>query len=181
MRKPKNYDQVEVNTGWEPLEVGGHYLEILSVEERMSKNNQSMLVVMFDTAANDKQPKYFRSNHEKGRYYQGTTYILNTDDEWAVRRLKQFVTSVEHSNPGFEFDWNINSFRGKKVGGVFGQEEYINQNNEVKTSVKLRWFCGIDKVETASIPKRKEVENKPKTNNSSYFDPLADSDLPFDL
>ena len=33
MRKPKNYDQVEVYTGWEPLEVGGHYLEILSVEE----------------------------------------------------------------------------------------------------------------------------------------------------
>lgn len=188
MRKPSNYDKVETNTGWKPLDLGGHYLKILTVEETISKSGNEMLVITYDTSKKDKQPGYFLQNHTKGRYYQGTHYIMLTENEWAVRNLKQFITSVENSNPGFKFDWdNEQSLVGREVGGVFGEEEYLNQQGEVKTSTRLRWFCGIEKVEDQIIPDRKELSDadlaKAKVDRSGLFDLSGTSsdDMPFDI
>lgn len=178
MKKPAGYENASTGL-WEPLEVGGHFLTILGAKETESKSGRDMLVIQYDTSSKDKQPAYFTSNHTKGKYYQGTSYIVLGEEDWAVQSLKRFLTAVEESNPGFNFDWdNPNCLKGKSVGGVFGLEDYLNDKGEVRTSTKLRWWCKNDSVEGASIPKHKEIK---RSSASSVLEPDTTMDLPFDL
>ena len=96
--------------------------------------------------------------------------------------LKSFITSVEKSNPNFTFDWNkeVSQLNGKKVGLVFGLEEYQNDKGETKTATKLTQFRSIDKIDSVKIPKVKlldgtyvEYEDYTKPQNNSN-DPFKD-------
>lgn len=38
--------------------------------------------------------------------------------------FKGVLTSLEESNPGFRWNWDESTLVGKKVGGVFGREQF---------------------------------------------------------
>ena len=184
LKKPEGYDEVKEFTEFEQLEAGGHELTILKIEE---KEQWKALDIFFDTTPTDKQPNYFSKNHTKGNYYHGQFRLFMPDESKGKdlydinnRNLKTFITSVEHSNEGFKFDWSSWSvFKNKKVGGCFGEEEYFNNRGEIRKSVKLRWFCSIGKIGEQSIPRVKEVE---RVSTSEYLDTVKpNSDLPFEL
>ena len=59
MLKPTNYDTTQASTGFVPIELGGHILEIKEVLEMQSKTGKTMIRVSFDFAQNDCQPRYF--------------------------------------------------------------------------------------------------------------------------
>ena len=48
--------------------------------------------------------------------------------------------------------------KGKKIGLVFGMEEYESQDGTLKTNNKLREFRSIDKVDNVKIPKVKMLD-----------------------
>ena len=75
--------------------------------------------------------------------------------------LKHLLHQLKKSNLGFKFDWSkdVKQLNGKFIGGVFGIEEYVNQNGEVKEARKLTQFRSFDKVDNVSIPKVKTLEN----------------------
>ena len=73
-----------------------------------------------------------------------------------------------------------NALKGKAVGGVFGEEEYINNAGEVKTANKLFWFRGIDKVMDAEVPAKRTVEPQQESNGwMNIPDGIEDDELPF--
>ena len=203
MKKPYGYEETTINTGYTPLEVGGHRLVIMQAKEKLSQSGLKMLEISFDTAPDDKQPSYYRADYEGRKNnpnpkWQGTSYIVlpenygQTDDRyaWSTRSLKQFITAVEHSQPGWTFDWNIESLKNKRVGGCFGEEEFLSNNGDVLTSVKLRWWCGIDEVPNQKVPNRKELDPAKRPAPESKANDTAlpwgnsrvvVSDLPFDL
>ena len=107
--------------------------------------------------------------------------------------LKAFITAYENSN-GCKFDWNKNweQLTGKKIGIVFGMEEYQNQAGELKTVNKLREFRSIDKVDNVKIPKVKlldgsfmeyeDYKNRSVNTAKDIFDDvveISDDQLPF--
>ena len=130
MKKPNNYEETQVQGEFTPVELGGHKLVIKQVEERMSRTNKPMIVVIFDFAPGDKQAGYFAEafkndiRPEKKWPNQATQYILTEDNEGnCSRSFKTFLTCVEHSNQGFTTQWGDNfgkQFKNKLVGGVFG-------------------------------------------------------------
>ena len=161
--KPSNYDKIQVNQEFERLELGGHKGIIKNIIEYTSAiSGNTSLKVEVDTSSDDKQPNYFQkqfdenTNMDKKWSNSGTKYVSLKQDENCIKMLKAFITSVENSNNGFSFDWNkeVDQLKGKKVGLVFGLEEYQNDKGETKTATKLTQFRSIDKVENARIPKR---------------------------
>ena len=74
--------------------------------------------------------------------------------------LKAFITAVENSNPNFTYNWDkdIDQLKGKKVGLVFGLEEYQDQEGKTKTTTKLIQFRSLDKVDNIKIPKVKLLD-----------------------
>jgi hypothetical protein len=191
--KPSNYDEIQVNQEFERLELGGHKGIIKSVEEYTSTiSGNTSLKVEVDTATDDKQPNYFQkqydenTNADKRWSSSGTKYVSLKQDENCIKMLKAFITSVENSNNGFTYDWNkdVDQLKGKKVGLVFGLEEYENDKGETKTATKLTQFRSIDKVDNAKIPNVRllngsyieydKYNSNTTANNSNPFEGLDD-------
>lgn len=185
MRKPNNYDSVAASLSFEPLALGGHPCIIKGVEETKSKAGKDMLKVALDIAAPDPQAGYyaekFAADDRPNKKWPCVTYVVLEDkDGNASRNLAQFVTSVEESNPGFAFPWdNVSYLKDKKVGGVFGHEEYKNDKGEVKKSTKLFWFRSVDKVKDAPVPKLKELKAGTSPAKPAGWADISAADIPF--
>ena len=162
--KPKAYDEININEEFEKLELGGHKGIIIKVEEYKSDfSGKTSLKVYVDTASDDKQPEYFKKQYENDtridrKYPNGAIkYIPLGEEENQIKMLKSFLTCVENSNTNYTYDWNkeVDQLKGKKIGLVFGQEEYTSQDGTTKLATKLNQFRSIDKVDNVQIPKVK--------------------------
>ena len=192
--KPKMYDEITINESYEKIILGGHKGIIKNIMEYTSAiSGNTSLKVEVDTSADDKQPNYFQkqfdenTNMDKKWSNSGTKYVSLKQDENCIKMLKAFITSVENSNPNFVYDWNkeVDQLKGKKVGLVFGLEEYQNDKGETKTATKLTQFRSIDKVENARIPNVRLLngsympiddykETKTEKSNSNSFKEFSD-------
>ena len=164
--KPKAYDEININEEFEKLELGGHKGIIIKAEEYTSDfSGKKSLKVYVDTASDDKQPEYFKKQYENDtridrKYPNGAIkYVPLGEEENQIKMLKSFITAYENSN-GCQFDWNKDweQLKGKKIGLIFGQEEYISQDGTTKLATKLREFRSIDKVDNVKIPKVKLLD-----------------------
>lgn len=198
--KPKAYDEINIIEEYEKISLGGHKGIIMKAEEYTSpQSGKTSLKVSIDTAKDDKQPEYFAEQYkndtriDKRWNNSAIKYISLGEEENQVKMLKAFITAYENSN-NCKFDWNKDweQLKGKKIGLVFGPEEYINQNGNLKLNNKLREFRSIDKVDNIKIPKVKlldgtyvDYEEYIKSKNSEPFSDfenvveIKDSDLPF--
>ena len=199
--KPKNYDEVEVNQDFTPIELGGHKGIIVGATEYTSPvSGNTSLKVVVDTDKDDRQPNYFTEQYKndtrEDKKYSNSAikYVSLKEDENCVRMLKAFITAVENSNPNFTYDWNkeVDQLKGKKVGIVFALEEYQNDKGETKTIAKLNQFRSIDKVLDVKIPKVKKLdgtfvdynEYKDSTNkivNEVFDGNVTTDEVPFEI
>lgn len=181
--KPKNYDEIEVqNFDYERIELGGHKGVIIKTEEYTSLvSGKTSLKVYVDTASDDKQPGYFKKQYDSDtridrKWANGAIrYVPLGEEENQVRLFKGFITAYENSN-NCSYDWSkdIDQLKGKKIGLVFGAEEYEKQDGDKGLSYKLRDFRSVDKVDNVKIPKVKlldgtyvEYENYTKKEESN--------------
>ena len=164
--KPKAYDEININEEFEKLELGGHKGVIIKAEEYTSDfSGKKSLKVYVDTASDDKQPEYFKKQYENDtridrKYPNGAIkYVPLGEEENQIKMLKSFITAYENSN-NCKFDWNKDwdQLKGKKIGIIFGQEEYTSQDGTTKLATKLNQFRSIDKVDNAQIPKVKLLD-----------------------
>ena len=203
IKKPSNWDTVEVmEFDYTPIELGGHKGIIMKAEEYTSpQSGKTSLKVSVDTASDDKQPEYFREQYkndnriDKKWSNSAIKYISLGEEENQVKMLKSFITAYENSN-GCQFDWSKDweQLKGKKIGLVFGMEEYENQDGTLKTNNKLREFRSIDKVDNVKIPKIKMLDgsyvdyeeyiNSKNSSNETFSDfenvvEISSDSLPF--
>ena len=167
IKKPSNYDNVEVmEFDYTPIELGGHKGIIMKAEEYTSpQSGKTSLKVSVDTAKDDKQPEYFAEQYkndnriDKRWSNSAIKFISLGEEENQVKMLKAFITAYENSN-NCKFDWNKDwdQLKGKKIGLVFGQEEFISQDGTTKLATKLREFRSIGKIDNIKIPKVKLLD-----------------------
>ena len=192
MIKPNNYEEVQAMGEYTPINLGGHKLVIMKVEECETSNGNQYIKVSFDTAKDDIQPNYYSNQYKQDtrteKKWSGVTTVFPTDNEGKTSRaFKTFCTSVEKSNAGFKMVWGeqfCNALKGKLIGGVFGEEEYEGNDGEIKTARKLRWFRSIEGVMDADVPAKKTLAKEDAPAFNSYTAPnfeefSGDDDLPF--
>ena len=186
--KPNMYDEIKFNENYTPIDLGGHKGIIKNVSEYTSQiSGNTSLKVEVDTDSTDKQPGYFQKQYDNDtrsdkKWSTGATkYVSLKEDENCVKMLKSFITSVENSNPDFTYDWNkdVDQLKGKKVGLVFGLEEYQNQEGKLKTATKLNQFRSLDKVDHVSIPKVRLVSGA-YMDYDDYIEETKESSNPFE-
>ena len=190
MRKPANYDTTKAGGDYTPVTPGGHHLIIKKVEESNTKTGKDMIIVAFDMAAGDSQPNYISKlfaddiRPDKKWPRAGRQYIVVTDSDGNTSRsFKSFITCVEKSNNGFVTRWGdafAAQFKGKRIGGVFGNVE-SEYNGERRTRPELRWFCCDLDAPTAKVPADKLMQT-PAPVTTTYVSAQASEDvgeLPF--
>lgn len=199
LKKPNNYENVQLNEDFIAIELGGHKGVIKNAEVYTSEfSGKTSLKVCVDTAKDDKQPEYFaelyKNDDRENKKWSSSAirYVSLGDEENQVKQLKSFITAVENSNPGFTYDWNKEEkiqLKDKKIGLVFALEEYENQEGKVKTARKLNQFRSIDKIDNIKIPKVKKLDGSlveyedyinGKTTNDDVVEIALDSEeMPF--
>lgn len=199
MEKPKNWDSVQANTGdYESLKLGGHEVIIKNAYEYKGMTGNTSLRVEVDIDGNDEQKGFYQkqfdnnTNSDKKWPSASTKYISLKEDDTCVAMFKGFTTCVENSNPGYTWNFDEKTLIGKKLCGVYGLEEYQDNEGKTKTATKLVQFRSLDKLNTIKIPKVKlldgttmDYEEYKKHNNSTTpFDDkieISDDDLPFEI
>jgi hypothetical protein len=188
INKPNKYEEVQVGGDFTPIDLGGHKGIIKKVEEYTSQiSGNTSLKVEVDTDKDDKQPNYYQEQYDNNtnmnkKWSTGATkYVSLKEEENCIKMLKSFITAVENSNNGFTYDWSkdIDQLNGKKVGLVFGLEEYQDNEGKTKTATKLVQFRSLDKLNTIKIPKVKKldgtfVDYEEYKNGSSSTTPFDD-------
>lgn len=149
---------------YESLTLGGHELVITSAEEYTSDiSGNTSLRVCVDIAGNDEQAGFFKKQYDAQtgdkRWPSGGVRYLSLKDE-QLAYLKGTLTAIENSNPGYKFDINGNwsQLKGKKLAGVFGLEEFEDNEGKIKTTTKLVQFRSLDKLKDIKIPKVKKLD-----------------------
>ncbi len=198
MEKPKDYDEVQAFGEFQPLKLGGHICKIMKVEETVSQSGKPMLKISLDIAEGKQKDYYADQYHSDTRSQKRWGCVVNQlvydNDGDTSRGFKTFVSCVEKSNSGFRVVWGngfSGCFKNKLVGGVFGREEYLNQNNEKKFAIKCRYFRSTEAIrQGVEIPQDKFLDDtvryrrKPNldiTRDDDFEAIEDDDDLPFEI
>ena len=164
MNKEKyaGYQDVQGVTGdIEVIEPGAYVCRIkkVSVEE---KTYGDLLVIEFDIAEGPRAGFYQRK-FDAFQKWTGVYYQTAMKDPEKMKFFKGFITAIEKSNDGFTWNWNEQELVGKYFAGVFAEEEYRNNEGEIKVSCKCRSVRSMDQLREGKIKipeiKRLEVEN----------------------
>ena len=154
MNKPQGYDEAQSYTGdFEALELGGHVCKVTGVKLEYTPNtNKEVLVLAFDIAEGEQAGYYQRRYDEdvknnkqakwKGIYRQFTQGN-------STPYFKGMIENIEKSHEGFNFvkaGFDEKSLVGKLFGGVFGREQYKNQEGELKWATKCMSIRTVEKV-----------------------------------
>lgn len=122
MRKYNGYKRGTPTQEREKLPVGGYVLKILDAEE-VSNDKGSTLKISFDIAEGERKD-FFRLDYlaqQEPKKWRGTRWIGIPDDD-AVDGKKDYFANqmacIEASNPGFVFDFDEKTLKGKLVGAV---------------------------------------------------------------
>ena len=178
----KEYDNVKLGSK-ERLTAGGHKCVIKEAREGKSQKGYEMIIISLDTTEEDAQPLFYTNDYlsqDDGAKKWHCTHYISKSSEYFMSTLKKFVNAVETSNEGFkgvQDDGNIDfdTFRNKKVGVVFREEEYIANTGNKGRNVKPFYFCSYDKAFEQDVPSPKTIDD-PAPAFAPASDPAAASE-----
>ena len=156
------------------LDSGNYICKILGVKCTDDKNGNPMLVIQYDIAEGEYKD-YYQSLHKskietnKEAKYQGTKYQGMTGK--SLKIYKGILTSLEKSNNiklDGENGFDSEELKGKVFLGRFGEEEYLGDDNQIKTSTKLRYITSTDKKDLPILDK-KVLKDIPKQQAGDSF------------
>jgi len=164
MRQMDGYDKVQAQDGnFERLPAGGYVCAIKSARVEASKNGNDLLIVAFDIIEGDHQG-HFQKDFDRRKGAQRPGYANEAKWGGVYRQLlcgkdglpnpffKGMMVAIENSNPGYKWDWNEGALKGKRIGFVFGDEEYLSQKGDVRTIAKPRWPRSVDEIRKGVTP-----------------------------
>lgn len=179
IKKFSGYDDLQVYEGGASIEPGGYELQIIGAKVEQYSNCE-ILKVAFDIINNDKYAGFYstkfksaKAQNPKAKWGGVFDVFIPKDDGtendgYTKQAFKRFITSVEHSNQGYSWDWNESSLKDKYFGGVFGREQFETKDGSLKFAVKCRFPRSIESIRSGNytIPDDKLYE-KPQTANTS--------------
>lgn len=186
MEKINNWEQVKEATNFEQIELGGHICRIVQVKLDKTQKGNDLMIVLFDLAPNDKQAGHYNNQFIRDKERDAVNakwrgvYRQGFNTEQSNPFFKSFITSIEKSNQGFKWEWNENELIGLVFGGIFGQEEYINREGELKVATKILYTTDTVSALDASIPEIKKLKNNSDPIVGEYQTlNIDDKSLPF--
>lgn len=193
--KIENWEKVQPDYGeYKKLPAGGYICQIIAVAIEKSKSGNDMITINYDIADGEYKG-YFMNRYKNAPRtngtepkWQGKYYIVINADGYEAR-LKALTTSLEESNPGYTWDWNEQNIKNKIFGGIFREEEYLSNSNEIRSSCKLWGIRSVKTIQEGNfeIPRKKELSREQQAKYDETLDrafdnnftPVTDDDLPF--
>lgn len=132
MKRLNGYEKAQAYTNPERLPIGGYVLRIMNVKYQENTWGDQILL-SFDIEEGEQKGFFannYRSQASEDKKWKGTYRLKvpkddgSDQDEWAMRRFKTVITNFEESNPGYHWNWDEQTLKGKLIGGLFNNKEY---------------------------------------------------------
>lgn len=182
MKPIEGWDLVNELGEFKKLPAGIYPVRITSIKD----NEEGQYFEITCDIVKGEYKDYFKAQVDAG-LKDGSKTIRSYKDK-ALVFFKGFITAVEKTNPGYQWDWDETKLVGKNVIAVFGDEEYVDKNGEVKIGTKLVEFRSLDawkdgKIVVPELKKLKPEEDprlqkKDESKNLEQLN-LPDDDFPF--
>ena len=191
--------QAQLPGSYEQLPAGGHICQILSARSE-ERNNVEYVVLTLDIREGSTYDGFYKRMYDRmtarqtsaevaSRWPSSAEYWISPEDRDNPGKLnprfKGLITVIENDNPGFRFDFSRPDerlLRGKRIGFVFREEEYISTSNELRTTIKCCWPVSADKALSEPAPQVKKLDasKKPRTIGGMNFKPVQEEKLPWE-
>lgn len=185
MKKIDGWDTVEAVRGaFQTLKPGGYVCKVAGVMLTTSKAGQQMLKIAVDIAEGEfagwfgKMFEGYKKNKADASWPSGAVYYQVCEGA-SLGRFKGLVMSFEESNPGYKWDWKEAGLMDKKIGAVFGEEEWFGRDNKAHVSVRVKELRPVEGIENVEPPTLKHASNTPKADSMGYGTSLSEDDIPF--
>ena len=195
----KEYEEATASTNdFERMPAGGYVCAIQAVRTGGTDNygkaidyikEKQYVKLIFDVVEGDFAGKFSDKYWAGEDMDWGHTFYLSWKN---INAFKSVIQALDESNPGFDAyaafeadQWTL--FIGKKIGLVFGEEQYIGNDGNVKTKLGLPSARSIQVIHDGKfrIPKLKTVDGGTATADAGMStaatpaESVYDDDLPF--
>lgn len=176
MKRFNDYETTQSYSASEKLPVGGYVLKIENVRYEEGQNgNSDRIQMMFDIAEGE-QKGFFRKQYDsqtsEDKKWKGTVaiYVPKDDgteqDGWTKKSFKTIMENFEASNPGYSWNWDENSLKGKLIGGIFADTYSVIDGKEIKyVSLVARNLRTVDCIRSGNFKMPEPIKKNGATGN----------------
>lgn len=189
MKPISNWNDVQAAGNIETLPAGGYVCEIQKCTEVRNRNSPGThLEILFDVCEGDYRDFFaqdWKSQDREDKFWRGIINQNIPDEtsskyEQQKKFFKRFTNTVEDSNPGYHWDWNEATLKGRKIGVVFGEREKESQRGTIYTVTDAREIVTAEDIRTGKykVPEKRTLQPAPTYGG---FSPVSDDDteIPF--
>lgn len=182
MKKISGYDKIQESGSFKRLGPGGYVVKLLDVTDVPDKE---YLKVSFDVCEGPEKDFFmneFKSDSREDKKWPNAGTFIRSYKEKALPMLKGFTGAVERSNTGYTWDFNEKKLKGKIVGLVLGEEEFLNSSGKVRTRTYVAAVRSVDIIRKGEfeIPELKRLDPTKVTSAApaaaqNFVDPFNDA------
>lgn len=174
--------------GAERVPAGGHVCRIVTARVETLTNGSEKLSIALEIADGTPLDGIFRRQYTAKSSGNPaakwpcvfSTFLLGTDglcNPW----FKGLIKCIEESNPGYVWAWDETTLKGRVVGMIFREEEFLASDSSVKTATRPAFARSVARIrEGVEIP---EIKRLPQTGYTPQmpagFTEVQDEELPF--
>lgn len=160
MRKISGYENIQESGSFKRLAPGGYIVKILDVSDNLEKE---YLKVSFDVAEG-KEKNFFSTEYKNDtradKKWPNAGTFIRSYKEKALPMLKGFTTAIEKSNKDYVWDFDEKKLKGKLVGLVLGEEEFLNSSGKVRVRTYVNAVRSVDVIRDGKfeIPELRKLD-----------------------
>lgn len=171
MKRIEGWENIKENSGFEKLSPGGYIVKLLNIQDVPEKE---YLKISFDIDEGEKKgffTEQYKNNTQTDKKWPNAGSFIRSYKATAASMFRGFTNAVENSNKGYTFDFNEESLKGKKVGVIVAEEEYVNQKGQVRVRTYVSAVRSVDTIKKGefTVPELKKL-NITKTTNQPTND-----------
>lgn len=193
IRKPQNWENVQVMTDRAKLPVGAYVCKVKQVGFQRNDYGEQ-LAILFDIAEGEHKDFYareFQQNQNQDKKWKGVIRVWlpkddgSEKDERTKSLFKGMATAFEDSNPGYKWNWDESSLVNKTVGILYRNEEWEYKGRSGWNAKPLRCMsAGKVRSGDYTLPKDKPLRGDAYDNYTAIptnpgMTAVSDPDLPF--
>lgn len=174
----------------EIIPAGGYVAKVLDAQE-VTYDWGSILLISFDIADGqykDFFAKDYKEQDREDKKWRGTYRLRipkddgSEQDGWSKRAFNNAIFCFEDGNPGYHWNWDEGTLKGKTVGVLFRNREWEMNGNTGWTTECCALACvGDIRGGNFKMPKDKPLKDKPAVQQgfSDLSSDSGDYELPF--
>ena len=194
MRPVQGWETLKASNG-QALPPGGYECIIKNAETQLAPSGKGeILILSLDIHTGEYAGHFSDMFRQKRQSDAGAKWscqlrtFSHTNEGQPNGMLKALISNIENSNPGYAWNWNESELRGKLVGMLFREKEFMRNNGSVGTWTEPAFSRTIGEIRAGKfkLPDKRTLEaqqgyssNAPAANSYGTFTEVEDYDLPF--